>query len=118
MPVKRWKIRKAKWSLYIALKNKLAKTLLPPDSFHVNAAYQDFGKIIMKAAKKTIPRKYRNNYIPYWDAEYKFLYRTFLQSRQGDNSNLDVTDLLAKFDRKRRNRWSEAVQSNNFSHGS
>ena len=32
MPVKRWNLCKAKWSHYIALTNKFAKTLLPPDS--------------------------------------------------------------------------------------
>ena len=64
MPVKRWNFRKAKWSYYIALTNKFAKTLLPPDSLDVNAALKDFCNIIKKAAKKTIPRGYRNNYIP------------------------------------------------------
>ena len=42
MPVKRWNFRKANWSHYIALTNKFAKTLLPPDSLDVDAAYQDF----------------------------------------------------------------------------
>ena len=32
MPVKLWNFRKAKWSHYIALTNKFAKTLLPSDS--------------------------------------------------------------------------------------
>ena len=49
MPVKRWNFRKAKWSHYIALTNKLAKTLLPPDSVDVDAAYQDFCDTIKKA---------------------------------------------------------------------
>ena len=62
MPVKRWNFRKVKWSHYIALTNKFAKTLLPPDLLDVDAAYQDFCYIIKKAAKKTIPRGYRNNY--------------------------------------------------------
>ena len=39
MPVKHWNFRKAKWSHYIALTNKFAKILLPPDSLDVNAAY-------------------------------------------------------------------------------
>ena len=69
MPVKRWNFRKAKRSYYIALTNKFAKTLLPPDSLDVDAAYQDFYNTIKKAAKQTIPREYRNNYIPCWDAE-------------------------------------------------
>ena len=42
MPVKQWNFRKAKWSHYIALTNKFAKTLLPPDLLDVDAAYQDF----------------------------------------------------------------------------
>ena len=53
MPVNRWNFRKAKWSHYIALTNKFAKTLLPPDSLDVDVAYQDFCKTIKKAAKKT-----------------------------------------------------------------
>ena len=102
MPVKRWNFRKAKWSHYIALTNKFAKTLLPPDSLDVDAAYQDFCNTIKKAAKKTIPRGYRNNYIPCWDAECESLYKTFLQSPQGDDSSLAATALFAKLDRKRR----------------
>ena len=55
MPVKQWNFRKAKWSHYIALTNKFAKTLLVPDSLDEDAAHQDFCNIIKKAAKKTIP---------------------------------------------------------------
>ena len=77
MPVKRWNFRKAKWSHYIALTNKFAKTLLPPDLLDVDAAYQDFCNTIKKAAKKTIPRGYRSKYVPCWDAECKSLYKTF-----------------------------------------
>ena len=58
MPVKLWNFRKAKWSHYIALTNKFAKNLLPPDLLDVDAAYQDFCNNIKKAAKKTIPRVY------------------------------------------------------------
>ena len=75
MPVKRWNFRKAKWIHYIALTNKFAKTLLPPDSFDADAAYQDFCNIIKKAAKKTIPRGYQDNYIPCWDAECASLFK-------------------------------------------
>ena len=77
MPVKRWNFRKAKRSCYIALTNKFAKTLLPPDSLVVDVAYLDFCNTIKKAAKKTILHGYRNNYISCWDAECESLYRTF-----------------------------------------
>ena len=85
---------------------------------NVDAAYQDFCNTIKKAAKQTIPCGYRSNYIPCWDAECKSLYKTFLLSPQGDDSSLAATALLAKLYKKRRDRWSEAVRSINFSHSS
>ena len=91
---------------------------MPSDTLDVDGAYQDFCNTIKKAAKKTIPRGYRNNYIPCWDAECECLYKTFLQSFQGDDSSFAATALLAKLDRKRRDRWSEAVRSIDFSHSS
>ena len=84
---------------------------MPPDSLDVDAAYQDFCNTIKKAAKKTIPRGYRNNYIPCWDAECESLYKTFLQSPQRNDSSLAATALLSKLDRKRRDRWSEAIRT-------
>ena len=56
IPIKQWNFRKAKSSHYITLTNNFAKTLLPPDSLDVDAAYQDFCNIIKNVAKKTIPR--------------------------------------------------------------
>ena len=41
-----------------------------------------------------------------------------MQSTQGDDSSLAATALIAKLDRKRRNRWSEAARSIDFSHSS
>ena len=70
--------------------------MLPPDTLDVDAAYQDFCNTIKKVTEKTIPRGYRNNYIPCWDAECESLYKTFLQSPQGDDSSLAATALLAK----------------------
>ena len=51
MAVKRWNFRKAKWSHYIALTNKFAKTLQLPDSPDVDQVYQDFCNIISSAVK-------------------------------------------------------------------
>ena len=52
MPVKRWNFARLNGVNTSLLTNKFAKTLLPPDSLDVNAAYQDFCNIIKKAAKK------------------------------------------------------------------
>ena len=115
-PVKRWNFRKVNWSHYNALTHKLAKSLLPPDSLDVDLAYQDFCNAIRTAAKNFIPRGRRNNHIPCWDAECENLYRTFLQSPEGSDSNGDATALLLRLNKKRRDQYSEAVQTIDFSH--
>ena len=116
--VKRWNFRKANWSHYSALTNKLANGLLAPDALDVDQAYQDFCNAITTAAKKSIPRGRRNIYIPCWDGECESLYKSFLRSPDGPDSRRAATTLLDLLDRKRRNRWSEAVQSIDFSHSS
>ena len=89
---------------------------MPPDSPDVDLAYQDFCKVVRTAAKSSIGRQ--NNHVSCWDFECKNLYRTFLQSPEGSNSNGAATALLLRLDKKCRNRWSEAVQTIDFSHSS
>ena len=60
-------------------------------SLDADGAYQDFSNVITKAAKKIIPHGYQNNYAPCWDAECEYLYKTYLQSPQGDDSGLAAT---------------------------
>ena len=67
--------------------------------------------VIRKAAKKTIPRSYQNNYIPRWNAECESLCTTFLQSLERDDSSLAATALLAKLSGLK-------VEINNFLHTS
>ena len=57
-------------------------------------------------------------YRPCWDSECKNLYQTFLQYPEGCESSIAATALLARLERKRRNRWSEAVENIDFSHSS
>ena len=118
MPVKRWNFRKAKCSHYNALTNQLAKSLLPPDASDVDRAYKDFCNAISTAAKKYIPRGRRNDHIPCRDAECENLYQMFLQSPEGSDSSRAASTLLSRLDRKRRDRWSEAVQTIDFSQSS
>ena len=117
-PVKQWNFRKAKWSHYITLTNKLSTTLPPLDSPDVDQACQCFCNAISTAAKKCNSRGRRNIRIPRWDSECDNLYQTFLQYPEGHESGKTATVLLARLDRKRRNRWSEPVQNINFSHSS
>ena len=117
-PVKRWNFRKVKWSHFITFTNKLARTLPPPDSPNVDHAYQYFCNAISPGAKKCILRGRRNNLIPCWNAVFENLYQAFLQYPEGHESSRAAAALLARLDRKRRNRWSEAVQNIDFSHSS
>ena len=64
------------------------------------------------------PTQSSNNHIPCWDAEYKKLYHTFLQSPEGSDSNRAALALLLRLDKKPRHQWSEAVQTIDFSHSS
>ena len=116
VPSKRCNFHKANWSHYSTLINKLAKGLLPPDSPAVDLAYQDFCNVIKTVAKNSIPSDCRNNHIPCWDDECGNLYRTFLQSLEGSNFNETATALLLRLDKKRRDRWSKAFQTIDFSH--
>ena len=84
-PVNQWNFLKTNWTHYNALTNKLAKSLLPPDSPDVDLAYQDFCNVIGTAAKNSIPRGRRNNHTPCWDDECENLYLTFLQSPEGSD---------------------------------
>ena len=77
----------------------------------MDQAYQCFRDAISTAAKHVR----QNNHIPSWDAECENLYQTFLQYPKRHDSSRTVTDLLARIDRKRRDRWSEAVQNIDFS---
>ena len=101
----------------MAFMNKFAKNLLPPDSANVDQVYQDFCTIISSADKKSITRGRRNNHIPCWDSECENLYRNLLRFDR-NNSSKATTTLLTRLDKKRRDRWSEAVQSIDFSHSS
>ena len=115
-PVKRWNFRKVNWSHYNALTNTPARSSLPPDSPDVDLANQDFCNVIRTADKNSISRGRRNNHMSCWDAECENRYRTFLQSPEGSDSNGAATALLLRPDKKRRDRWSEAVQTIDFSH--
>ena len=116
--VKRWSFGKANWSHYNALTNKLAKSLLSPDSPDVDLVYQDFCYVIGTAAKNSVSFGCWNNHMPRWNAECENLYRTFVQSPERSDSNGAVTALLLRLDKKLRDRWSGAVQTIGFSHSS
>ena len=83
----------------------------------MDQSYQDFCNVISSAAKRSISCGRRNNPIPCRDSECENLYRVLLRF-DGNYSKRGATTMLTRLDKKRRCRWSEAVQSIDFSHSS
>jgi len=118
--VKRWNFRKANWKKYCDITNQLAKDLPSPNTSYVDKADQDFCNSIITAAKIAIPSGRKNKYKLCWDAECEDLYQAFNRAPRGETSDTGTTAtaLLARFDEKRKSRWSEDVKSIDFTYSS
>ena len=117
-PVKRWNFRKARWDQFTNLVDSGTDSLPPPTSSDPDLAYSDFCKLIIRAAKKAIPRGFRRRYIPNWDEECDIHYNEFLHAEPGDEAAAKASDLTDCLDKKRRERWEETVQGNDSTHSS
>ena len=84
----------------------------------INGTLHRYWNTIIGAVKRSIPRGRRKNYRPCWDAEFEQLYQTFLRAPHGEATNIAASTLLARLDDKRRERWSEAVNTIDFTHTS
>ena len=117
-PYKRWNFRKVDWKLYSLITNTLSQDLPSPDSSGTDEAYRDFCNTIITSAKQSSPRGRRKNYTLCWDAQCEHLYQAFLDAPQGQATNTAVSALHDRLDEKRKTRWSEAVNSIDFTHSS
>ena len=78
--------------------------------------HQDFCNTIFATAKLSIPLGRRNNYRPCWNSECEHLYQVFLRAPQSKATITAASVLLSHLDKKRKDRWSEAVNNINFTH--
>lgn len=76
--------------------------------------YDHFVGIVKGAAKHCIPRGYRQNYIPCWNAESNLLYTEF--QKNGTNELADM--LLTSLAKSCRDRWIEMMEKLDFKHSS
>ena len=113
---KRWNFRKADWEKFTSKTNDLTKDLPDPKS-NKSAAYSAFTVMLNSAAKASIPRGRRGNYIPCWDDE--------CDAALNDVNKADPMDRAAKNDHlydilgeKRKARWEESIASIDFTHSS
>ena len=68
----RWNYKKAEWILYRQLTDQVTKDIRVEDR-DINKVVKDFNVGIVTAAHKSIPRRARRNYKPYWSEELERL---------------------------------------------
>lgn len=109
LPICRWNFQKANWSAYSRLLDENLNGIpAKPDN------YQYFVKAVHDAARKSIPRGYRETYIPGWDKTCEELYSAF-------NNNGDVnigSDLINHLNNNRRSIWQRKTETMDFTHSS
>jgi hypothetical protein len=108
-PIARWNLRKADWETYSSVLDSTVKWI-PPHP----AQYDRFVGAVMTAARRSIPRGYRKNYIPGWNEECSALYEEY----RINGSTETASRLTSALDKARRDRWVETMENLNFTHSS
>lgn len=117
-PVRRWNFRKASWADFGRVINTVAEALPVPTASNINDAYEAYCKMLMDAAKRHVPRGVRKNYVPCWDEVCEELLYAHNEARNNTERATAATDLLTRLNAKRRERWTETVESIDFTHSS
>ena len=117
-PVKRWNFRKAKWELFAAETERRTPGLPNPQADDADATCTAYCNMLICAAKKSIPRGFNKDYILGWDDSCNHLLRGHQQATTKEDIDTTGTALLHKLDEIRRARWTEVVESVDFTHSS
>ena len=117
-PVKRWNFRKANWESYAEETERRSAGLPDPETADADAAYAAYCQVLLGAAKKTIPRGYNRNYIPGWDEECSRLLCDHQRASSREEVDMTAAALIQRLDVTRRTRWTEVVESIDFTHSS
>lgn len=108
-PRPRWNFNKANWESFSTNLDNCLKRIPP-----IVKNYDRFVGAVINAAKKSIPRGYRKEYIPGWNERSEELYREFLESGDREIAN----ELLHSLDAARQQKWSETVENLDFTKSS
>jgi len=117
-PVRRWNFRKANWPDYGRAINTAAEFLPVPSACNINEAYEAYCQVLLDAAKKHVPRGVRKNYVPCWDVECEELLHAHNEAKSNSERAAAATELMTRLNTKRRERWTETVESIDFTHSS
>lgn len=76
--------------------------------------FNRFVGVIKAAAKRTIPRGFRKNYIPCWSKETNKLYENYKRYQRPETAD----ELLHHLNVSRKEKWNDTMQNMNFTHSS
>jgi hypothetical protein len=113
---KRWNFRKANWTKFTSLTDDLSRDLPSPTS-DASLAYTAFTNMLSSAAKSSIPRGRRSQYIPCWDADCESALNDYNVASE-DVKAEKADALINTLGNKRRARWLETINSIDFTHSS
>jgi len=116
-PVKRWNFCKADWK-HFCLTGESVERLPPPDTTNIEKAYQKFCESLLSVAKQCIPRGRRKKFLLrtmwHFGTECETVYSPFIRAPVGKSHCVPTFRL----EKKKQERWEEAVNSIDFSHSS
>ena len=105
----RWNFVKADWNSF---KKQVDANIRWVSAVPSN--YEKFIKIVKAAAKRTVPRGYRKEYIPGWSKEIQDKYKKYTQEPSQENADA----ILSSLNQNRKRKWDNLMQSMDFTHSS
>ena len=116
-PLPRWNFIKADWNKFKSESAKMWERLPSPD-IDINESYTTFVVEVIKVAKATIPRGYRNPYIPGWDSTCQQLVNAHAKAVTVNDKQSTAENLLNHLNNKLKKSWIEATESIDMKHSS
>lgn len=105
----RWNFQKANWKEFSRLVDCNLRWVKPS---YIN--YHRFVGVIKSSAKKTIPRGFRDKYIPCWSEHIQRCYDEYQKQPCNDKAN----EILNLLNQARKEKWNELMKDMNFTHSS
>ena len=119
----RWNFKRAKWSKFSHLLDTRVAGIMAKSN-QIDRTVKQFVKEMEEAAKQSIPRGSRKNYIPYWSEEIQALHeevtaaRTEAEKHPTTENNITLKAKTAKFKKESigatRKSWHEKTRDLNF----
>ena len=105
----RWNFQKSSWLEYSRLVNRHLRWIPPNPS-----SYNRFVGVIKCAAKRTIPRGFRKEYIPCWSKENERQYKDYQLNPTTDKADR----ILNSLNKNRKEKRDQQMSKMNFTHSS